>query len=163
MRLISSRHVCAGVRAVLASLTISTFAGVGMAAQTTSAPAVTPQQQTQDPKLAERVRKERERQEREAARERERAAKAAEKERMNRPAQITVNASAERVRALIVSRAASQGATIEEASEYRIVLSRRVGGMRGVLTQALIGNAYSDNRSTKRRSWSSRRSQEKRW
>lgn len=144
MRFISSRHVRAGVRAFLAWLTISTLAGVGMAAQTTSAPAATPQQQTQDPKLAERARKEREKQEREAARERERAAKAAEKERMNRPAQITVNASAERVRALIVSRAASQGATIEEASEYRIVLSRRVGGVRGVLTQALIGNAYSD-------------------
>jgi tetratricopeptide (TPR) repeat protein len=115
----------------------------------------TPQQQTEDPKQVERARKEREKQERETARERERAArsaakeeesrrKAAEKERMNRPAQITINASAERVRALIVSRAASQGSTIEETSEYKVVLSRRVGGMRGILMRALIGNAYSD-------------------
>jgi tetratricopeptide (TPR) repeat protein len=143
MTLNSSKHVRAGVTTLLICLAITTLTRVSVAAQTNPVPAA-PQQQTQDPKQIERARKEREKQEHEAARERERTAKAAEKERMNRPAQITINAGAELVRALIVSRAASQGSTIEEASEYKVILSRRVGGMRGVLTQALIGNAYSD-------------------
>lgn len=73
-----------------------------------------------------------------------RRAKQAEKERLERPAQITINASAERVKSIFVARTASNGATIEEASDYRIVFSKRITGMKGAFAQALLGNAYSE-------------------
>lgn len=67
-----------------------------------------------------------------------------EKESLHHPVQIVINSNAVRVRNLIIARAAAKGSTLEEVSDYKIVLSRPVGGLRGIMTQALIGNAYSD-------------------
>lgn len=90
-----------------------------------------------------KAKEETERQERANKAERNRF-KQAEKERLNSPAQVTINASAERVRSLIVARAVTNGTTIEEDTNHKIVFTRRVTGMKGSLTQALIGNAYSE-------------------
>jgi tetratricopeptide (TPR) repeat protein len=98
----------------------------------------------EDIKRAEQQQKENERLEKSKAKEDEKRKKQAEKERLERPAQITINASAERVRAIFVARVASNGATIEEATDYKIVFSKRITGMKGAFTQALLGNAYSE-------------------
>lgn len=99
-------------------------------------------------KDAERLAKEKakfeEKQKAQAAKDEKRRQKQAEKERLERPAQITINASAERVRSSIVARAASNGSIIEEATDYKIVFSKRITGMKGAFTQALLGNAYSE-------------------
>ena len=67
-----------------------------------------------------------------------------EKEKLQRPPQIIINAKPERIREMFVGNAASQGSMIEEATDNRIVVTKRIGGWRGTLTQALVGNAYSD-------------------
>lgn len=90
-----------------------------------------------------RAKEEAERQE-QVAKDEKRRAKQAEKERAERPAQVTINASAERIRSLIVARAATHGTTIEEETNHKIVFSKRITGMKGAFTQALIGNAYSE-------------------
>ena len=95
-------------------------------------------------KRAEQQRKDSERQAKTKAKEDEQRKKRVEKERLERPAQTTINANAERVRTLLVARVASNGATIEEASDYKVVFSKRITGLKGAFTQALIGNAYSE-------------------
>lgn len=66
------------------------------------------------------------------------------KENKDYPTQIIINSTASKIRDLIIARAAMRGSNIEEVSDYKVVLSRTVEGFQGILTQALIGNAYSD-------------------
>lgn len=98
----------------------------------------------EDLKRANDQRKESERVAKAKAKEDAKRSKQADKDRLERPTQITINAGAERVRALFVARIASDGNTIEEATDYKIVFSKRMTGMRGAFTQALLGNAYSE-------------------
>jgi len=114
----------------IAFLVVCSIATLGQASSTTSIAQQAATVPTPSAKNIERDRKEAERAAKESAKDQERKSKAEEKARLNRPAQIIINAPAERVRALIVSRAASQGMTVEEASDYKVVVSQRPAGWR---------------------------------
>lgn len=80
----------------------------------------------------------------EEAKEKQRASKEQQKLEDAQPANMLIRCSPGAVRASLVSVFTSQGYAISDDAESHVTFWREMSGLNGALTQALIGNAYSE-------------------
>src|SRR6185503_19517238 len=90
---------------------------------------------TQDQKTADRI-------EREARKQREKE----QKERWKRRAEIEIGSSSDRVRSLVIQTLTSNwNFTLVQESNHLLLFQREMKGVRGTLTQAVMGNSSSSS------------------
>ena len=63
--------------------------------------------------------------------------------REKQPVSVTINTSAERIKASVVAVLLSNRYRIVSDTPYQIVLAKDITGFQGAMTQMLMGNSYS--------------------